>query len=248
MGPYESTNFPVPETKCIGHCVKFLRLIKASQSTVAPAYPKLSSLAASWAMQLADAVEESVGGVQRALPILRSALETGKVHVFQQFIKADLQPHSLTYGMWANARTDTEITSNSISAILSTYSDSGIINRFLGGTVVRRSETSNPISEAIGAIITDMETMVNWWTPVDRALANVEDATYHTRGATGFDDNAVKVALRRIIYALDSYCDAYATCPEAIRKAAEGMPLHFVGASASARVQRGRRDRGARLS
>jgi len=46
--------------------------------------------------------------------------------------------------------------------------------------------------------------MEEWWTTVINALGNVEDAARHRC----IDDNAVMVALNRIIRAMDSYCEA----------------------------------------
>ncbi|KAL4063993.1 hypothetical protein V8B97DRAFT_1435871 [Scleroderma yunnanense] len=225
--PYESTNFPIPETKCIGHCVKFLRLVKASKSTIPPAHPKISSLAASRANQLADAVEGSVKNVQRGLSILRLTLNSGNMHALQQFVKGDPPPHSFTQGIWTKAQTDMEITSNDIGDVLSMYPKPGIINRFFGGAAVRQFETSNEILESIRVITTDMRTMADWWRPVIHALGNVEDATHRMSGGTGFDDSTVKITLRRVICALESYCEAYATCQDDILKAAEGMPVQY---------------------
>ncbi|KAL4062283.1 hypothetical protein V8B97DRAFT_1921046 [Scleroderma yunnanense] len=219
---YESTNnFPAPETKCIVHYTKFLRLIKASQATIAPVYPQLSSLAVSRATQLADAVEESVKGVQRGLSILRSVLASENVHTLQQFMKADPQPRAFTQGMWKKAQTDMEIVSNDIGGILST-SSKPVTKWFWNGNAVKRFEVSNRILEAMKEVVADAATMVDWWTPVINTLRNVEDATHRTGRGVGFDD-AVRAALARIIRALDSYSVAYERCAEDIRKAASGL-------------------------
>ena len=59
----------------------------------------------------------------------------------------------------------------------------------------------------MGEVIVHMESVVKWWTPIIDALAKVEDTTHRMR-AGGFDDDAVKVPLKRIGRAWGSYCDA----------------------------------------
>jgi len=64
------------------------------------------------------------------------------------------------------------------------------------------------IFESAKLVVVEMETMIDWWTPVIDALGNVEDAAQCTKGHIGLNDRTVKVTLSRIICALDSYCDA----------------------------------------
>lgn len=64
------------------------------------------------------------------------------------------------------------------------------------------------ISESAKVVVVEMETMINWWTPVIDALENVEDAAQRMKGCIGLNDSTVKVTLSRIIRALDSYCEA----------------------------------------
>ena len=57
-------------------------------------------------------------------------------------------------------------------------------------------------------VVAQMDIMMKWWTPIIDALGKIEDATHRLRAGTGFDNNAVKVTLTRIVRALGSYCDA----------------------------------------
>lgn len=69
------------------------------------------------------------------------------------------------------------------------------------------TDALNTILASMEGVVAHMETMVKWWTPIIDALGKIEDATHRMRAGAGFDDNAVKVTLTRIIRALGSYCD-----------------------------------------
>ena len=64
------------------------------------------------------------------------------------------------------------------------------------------------ISESARVVVIEMETMIDWWTPVIDALGDVEDVAQCMEGCIGFDNSTVKVPLSHIIRALDSYCKA----------------------------------------
>lgn len=70
------------------------------------------------------------------------------------------------------------------------------------------TDALNSILVLMVDVVAQMETMMKWWIPIIDALGKIEDATHRMRAGTGFDDNAVKVTLTRIIGALGSYCDA----------------------------------------
>ena len=71
-----------------------------------------------------------------------------------------------------------------------------------------KTEALNAILESTKEIVTDMDTMVSWWTLVIDALGKVEDATHRMRGVNGIDDSTVMVSITRVTRALDSYCEA----------------------------------------
>ena len=62
----------------------------------------------------------------------------------------------------------------------------------------------NALWESTKAVVVDMELMEEWWTTVINALGSVGEAARNR----GIGDNAVMVALNRIIRAMDSYCEA----------------------------------------
>lgn len=67
----------------------------------------------------------------------------------------------------------------------------------------------NAILESTREVVSDIETMVAWWAPVIDALGNVEDTAHRMRGGTSPEDSTDIFALtRRVIRALDSYCEA----------------------------------------
>lgn len=66
----------------------------------------------------------------------------------------------------------------------------------------------NAILQSIEDVIVHMEIMVKWWTPIIEALFNIEDMVHRVKAGGGFDDSAIKLAVRRITRALVSYCDA----------------------------------------
>ncbi|KAL4062282.1 hypothetical protein V8B97DRAFT_1878072 [Scleroderma yunnanense] len=223
---YEPTSdFPAPETKCVVHCSKLLRLVKYYEASLAHAHPDVPISVASCTIHFADAVERSVNGIGYRSSTLKSVLASEDTYSLQQFMKVDPYPRTFTHGTWAKARHDMEIVINDIEAILSTYRKPGFADRFRNGKGIKRFGALNAILESTKEVATDMATMVDWWTPIIDAIGNVEDAAQHKRGGTSFPDSTVMVSLTRIIRALDAYCEAYTRCPEDLHEAALGISL-----------------------
>jgi len=187
-------------------------------------------------MGFADAVEESVKDVQYGSTTLKSALASENIRTFQQFMQADPHPRTFTHGTWAQARRDMKIVIDLPFVCmhsLSTFFRSSMKLKplyylipesdLLGPGMETKSSVSyvyqvgihfrcaniktealNALLESTKAVVADMELMEEWWATVINALGNVEDAAR----LRCIDDNAVMVALNRIIRAMDSYCEA----------------------------------------
>ncbi|KAL4064078.1 hypothetical protein V8B97DRAFT_1343731 [Scleroderma yunnanense] len=215
---YECTsNFPVPETKCITDCSKLLGLVKEYQSTLVSKHLDIASSVASCIIAFADAVEKSLKGIQSASTTLKPVLKSQDVHSLQQFMRMDPHLKTFTQGTWTKAQHDMEMVTKDIEAILSKR---GMLHKIRSG---RR--TNNALKEILGSakeVIADMGAMVDWWMQVIRAIRYVEDAASHKTGEDGLTASAM-VALTHIIDAFDAYCKAYATCPKNLHDAAHSF-------------------------
>ncbi|KAL4064014.1 P-loop containing nucleoside triphosphate hydrolase protein [Scleroderma yunnanense] len=218
---YKSTdNFPTPETKCIEHYSKLLGLIIKHKSTLASKHPGIASSVASYAIDFADAMDNSVEGAQHGSSTLESALASEDICLFQQFMRSDPHPKTFTQGTWTKAWHDTKTVASDIETILSKYDlKPGVVARVFKGDKAKRCNALNEILVSMKDVVTDMRTMVDWWIPVIGAIRYVGGTTSHQSGRVGFADSAIT----GVIHALNAYYEAYARCSQELRSAADGI-------------------------
>lgn len=224
-------DFPVPNARSLAQCTELLQLVKMYQPTLSSSFPKFSSSVASRALRFANAVEKGVKDVQRGLPtltfVLTSELTSDDVHALQRFMKANPHLRSFTRGVWTKARDGMELVANGIEIMLSEL-PKPVTDKLWIGKAAKCFDALTKISESARVVVIEMETMIDWWTPVIDALGDVEDVAQCMEGCIGFDNSTVKVPLSHIIRALDSYCKAYAKChTEELNKAASEILQNF---------------------
>ncbi|KAL4062298.1 hypothetical protein V8B97DRAFT_1904403 [Scleroderma yunnanense] len=221
---YEAaSHFPAPETKCIKHGCKLLRLVKFNESWLdhQPVFPMS---AATRTMQFADAVERSVNDIRLKSSGLKTALALGDMDVLELFMMVGPYSRTLIEETWAKAQDDMKNVGDDIEVLLIGYPKPGFADWISNGQGVNRFIAMKEVLECTRNVVTDMETMVDWWTSIFDTMRNVEDAIRRNKEEIGFPDNTMRVALTRIIRALDAYCEAYAKCPKELRRAAIGIP------------------------